>query len=281
MAARFWVGGTGNLDGVSTTHISLTTGGGAGAAYPTSADTLTFDGASGGGTVTVTADVNFQSITMGLFTGTLDFSANNNNVTLSATTSFSGTGTGTRTLNMGNGTWSLTGVSANWDMTTTTGLTFNANGSTLAWTATAAGAARTFITGGLTYNNVTIAGSSPSKGWTFQFTGTATIAGTLTLNGVNNLILPNGVTTTVGNLVVNGTAAAPVGIVSATASAATVAITTATINWAALRWLTFTGGPSASNSFDLGSNTGVTITAPSGGGGGTGYSAARAYLGAN
>jgi hypothetical protein len=46
MAARFWVGGTGNWDATTTTNWSATSGGSGGASVPTLADDVTFDSAS-------------------------------------------------------------------------------------------------------------------------------------------------------------------------------------------------------------------------------------------
>lgn len=108
MASRFWVGGTGTWDASDTSHWAATTGGASGASVPGAADTVTLDGSSGGGTVTMGAAYNptVVSITMGAFTGTLDLSVNNNTPTM---TTFSNTGTATRTLRMGSGTWTLTG----------------------------------------------------------------------------------------------------------------------------------------------------------------------------
>jgi hypothetical protein len=120
MAARFWVGGTGTWDASNTANWSATTGGAGGASVPTSSDDVTFDGSSGGGTVTVGAgyNPNVISITMGAFTGTLDFSANNNSPTMQT---FSNSGAGTRALHMGSGTWTLTGNNATiWNTQSTT-----------------------------------------------------------------------------------------------------------------------------------------------------------------
>lgn len=126
MASRFWVGGTGTWDASDTTHWSGTSGGAGGQSVPGSGDTVTLDAASGGGTVTVATDFNVTSITMGAFTGTLDFSANNNSPTMQT---FSGTGTGVRTLNMGSGTWNITGNGTTiWNTATTTNLTLTGSG---------------------------------------------------------------------------------------------------------------------------------------------------------
>lgn len=274
-------------DGSSTAMWSASSGGATGASVPGSADAVTLDAATcvGGVTCTITVNttVTVQSITMGACTAAtagciLDFSANNNNVTLTAAApAFSGSGTGTRTLNMGNGTWSITSSATAgsavqpWVMTTTTNLTFNANSSVIAISTASAGP-RTFAGGGLTYATLTIA-TNTSGGPTF-FTGANTFS-TLTVTGMNSLILPS-VTQTITNAF-NwvGTSSAPIGItvnstvntnVSATIS---IASGTATLAWATIRAVTFTGGATftASNSLDAGANTGITITAPSVGGG--------------
>lgn len=120
MASRFWVGGTGTWDAADTTHWAATSGGAGGQSVPGSADTVTFDGSSGGGTITLGYDPTVISITMGAFTGTFDAS------TFSPTmNTFSGTGTGTRTIDMGSGTWTLKGNNATiWALGTITNLTF-------------------------------------------------------------------------------------------------------------------------------------------------------------
>jgi hypothetical protein len=162
---------------------------------------------------------------------------------------------------MGNGTWSLTGVGSNWDMTTTTNLTFDAGGSTLQWTHAAPTATRSFITGGLTYANFYVAGQSPTGATCFSLPARPPFTGTFTVNGGANILLPNALTTTINNLVVNGTASAPASLLSASTTAPPRCRHHGDDRpGAALRWMTFTGGPTATNSFDLGSNSGITIT---------------------
>jgi len=279
-ASRFWVGGTGTWDAADTTHWAATSGGAGGQTVPGSADTVTFDGSSGGGTVTVNTTVTVQSITMGAFTGTLDFSANNNNVTLSGSggVSFSGTGSGTRTLNMGNGTWTLTvtataGNSCNpWNVATTTGLTFNANSSTIVISGSSAGV-KNFQGGGLTYNTVTIAANA--GGGPTSISGANTFAN-LNVTGPNLIVISSAATQTITNAFTwAGSSSAPiwVGPSSSLTSGAVGTISVAsgapTMSWAAVSHVTFTGGATftATNSLDLGGNTGVTITPPSSGGG--------------
>jgi hypothetical protein len=189
MAARFWVGGTGTWDAVDTTHWSASSGGVGGASVPVSVDDVALDGSSGGGTVTVNTDFTVNSLTTGAFVGTLTFSTNNNSPTMGA---FSGTGSAVRTFSMGNGTWTIIGTGTNWNMSTTTSLTFNANSSTIIFTATAAGF--TMQGGSLTYNNVTSTSSQ-----------TFTLNGTNTFNNLS-LLPTNGTTLTpASNQIVNGT----------------------------------------------------------------------------
>lgn len=210
---------------------------------------------------------------MGAFTGTLDFAANDNNVTLSASTGFNGSGTGTRTFNMGDGTWTLTGTAGNvWDFSTVTGLTFNANNSTLLFQGAAVNTnLKSFVSGGLTYNIVRIndpigAGNQGPFSWT----GAATIA-TLVLTAVRHLQFGGGSTTTITNaFTLSGTSTTQILVNSQNTNAvATLSVGAAvTMNWVALENIVKAGAGSitATNSFDLGGNSGVTITMPSGGG---------------
>jgi hypothetical protein len=60
---------------------------------------------------------------------------------------------------MGSGTWTLTGTVTVWDLTTTTGLTFNSNTANIVLSDTST-FTRTFNGGGLSYNALTISGST-------------------------------------------------------------------------------------------------------------------------
>ena len=198
MAARFWVGGTGNWDASDTTHWSASSGGAGGASVPGASDTVTLDGSSGGGTVTVTATVSVTSITAGAFTGTLD--TNGQSITTSGTISI--TGTGVRTVTLG-----ASAISCSlWNAGTTTNLTFNAGTSTI----TITGSNNSFVGGGLTYGtlvwssagtaiitgantfaNLTRNGTA-TKTDVFQLGASQTITGTLTLAGnssINRLLI--------------------------------------------------------------------------------------------
>lgn len=197
---------------------------------------------------------------MGAFTGTLDFSANNPNITMGT---FSGTGTGTRTINLGNGTWTITGTGTLWTFANTTGLTFNANSSNIIFSAVTA-LLRTMSNGAtLSYSTVTV--NANGSGGSFGIAATGTIA-TLVINAPNCVTILAGGTLTISNAFAwAGTSSAPILIESNTISTtATIAApASSTMAWAGIRDMTFTGNtPVASNSFDLGHNSGITITAP-------------------
>jgi hypothetical protein len=265
MASRFWVGGTGTWDTSDTTHWAATSGGAGGQSVPGASDTVTFDGSSGGGTVTAAATLTgVTSLTAGAFTGTLDFSANDPNFTV-GTVSISGSGT--RTINLGDGTWTISGVGAVWDATTTTNLTFSANASTLNFTGTSN--ARTLAMGGLTYSTINLAalplGYAVSMGASFT-------TANLGLTAPITLTLTSSATYTISNQFTwAGTSSSSAILLnsSSTATAASIAAGAAgsTLSWAALRLVTFTtNAVSATNSFDLKGNNmnGGSISGPSG-----------------
>ncbi len=248
-------------------------------------DTVVFDGTSGGGTIVVCGTavancpngsgvVTITSLTMGAFTGTLDFATRNPNVTLTANApTVSLTGTGTRTLSMGNGTWTLSGTLAGWDNTTVTNETLNANSSTINFSATASVGARSMIGGASkAYNIVTI--SAPStflNDAPFSTTGSFTIA-TLNLTGPNWIRLGASSTLTITNAFTwTGTATAPFILDGGTGGTATISsANNGTIAFGVPTGLTFSGGGTftCTSCFNMGTNTGITITAPTGSGGG-------------
>jgi hypothetical protein len=268
MAARFWVGSTGTWDASDTTHWAATSGGAGGQSVPGAADTVTLDGSSGGGTVTVNTTVTVASITMSAFTGTLDFATNDNNVNL---VSFVSTGSGTRTLNMGDGTWTITqtaGVA--WNQGGATNLTFNANGSTLVFAGTSATARTASFGTGYTYNIVTFNANSSGGGWTIAGANTYT---TLNIAAPNSFAFTASATYTITNgLTLTGSSGNAIFLSSATfGTAFTLALGAAsTGTWCAIRDMTNTTNSfTLTNSFDLGKNTftgGGSISAPSGGG---------------
>jgi hypothetical protein len=190
----FWVGGTGNFP--DSGHWSLTSGGAGGAPAPRSVDTVTLDGSSGGGTVTMTGAVSVASVTMGAFTGTL--STNAQTVTAQ---SFSNTGTATRALDISNSTLNITGTSgAVWNFTTVTGLTFTATNSTI--NISGNGNRTPAFGAALTYGTVNITGSGSfalsnlaTTFVNFSRTGSAATTDSITLAG----IIVTGTLTLAGN----------------------------------------------------------------------------------
>lgn len=284
-ATCFWVGGTGTWSTANTASWASATGGTAGTCAATggipkqAADTATFDGSSGGGTVTVDSTINgvtLTQITMGAFTGTLDFSVNNPSITI--TTQFSISGSGTRTLKLGSGTFNLTigaGNNTGWFASTTTGLTFNAGTSTIVYTGATAVSINAFQGGGLTYHNLTLIGNGTQPQTPLEILGSNTFSA-LAITGPAYVEFSSGTTTTISTAFsfAGASSSSVIGLFNVWSSGAAPTISipsgTATCNWCAINGLTFSGGATftASNSFDLKGNTGITITGPSGGGGG-------------
>lgn len=266
-ASRFWVGGTGTWDAADTTHWASSSGGAGGQTVPGSGDTVTLDGSSGGGTVTVNTAVTVQSITMSAFTGTLDFAANDNNVTIG---SWVNTGTATRGLNMGDGAWTVTGATGTvWQQATTTNLSFAANGSTLTFSATPT-SQRAFLFGAVHYNNVHINNAvAVAYDHTTVNGGAWFIDGTLTFTNVKHFTITGGVIHTItGAWTWTCSAAAP-GILISNAAAATISVGAAnTLTGLVVGAITKSGAGSitVNDGYDLGNNTSVTINAPAGGG---------------
>ena len=57
MATKYWIGGTGTWDNTNNTNWSTSSGGSNDTTHPTSGDAVILDAASGGGTVTLGADI--------------------------------------------------------------------------------------------------------------------------------------------------------------------------------------------------------------------------------
>jgi hypothetical protein len=271
MAARFWVGGTGTWDSTATTNWAATSGGASGASAPVTADTVTFDGSSGGGTVTVDATVSglsLGSITCGAFTGTIDFSAIS---ALTITGTFSVTGSGTRTVTLGSATYTLSGVNVNnWDCTTTTNLTLSAASATFS-IITGGAQGQNFVGGGQSYGTLSF-GARSQIGKT-SISGANTFAN-LSITPSVVVSFPPSVTTTITNAINwAGSSSALFYIDNGnSAGAATISLgaTPTAVSWGAFKAITFAGagsGFTATNSFSLGGLTGASVTGPSSGGG--------------
>jgi hypothetical protein len=105
------------------------------------------------GTGAVNINANF---TLSLVTNTFTITAGNLNVNNGANITiglFSSSNSNTRSLNMGSGVWNLTGTGSVWNINTSTGMTLNAQQSTIVITDTST-TINTFLGGGLTYYTV-------------------------------------------------------------------------------------------------------------------------------
>ncbi len=204
-ASRFWILGTGTWDNSTTTQWSATTGGGGGASVPGASDSATFDGSSGGGTVTPNYSMTITTLTWNAYTGTIDFSVNNPSPTF---LTFNGSGSSTRGMKLGSGTYTVTGnASANlWQTGTTTGLTWDPGTSLVQFTYAGATGTRTITTGTAQLYNMAVTAGTDTVVLSSQyfgnsvdftgFTGSFTGANTATLTG--NFTLGTGMTVTSG-----------------------------------------------------------------------------------
>jgi hypothetical protein len=181
------------------------------------------------------------------------FNANNQTVTIASMASPNGSA---RTITMGSNTWTVSGddsFQTTWLVGTTATLT--AGTSTLVFTSSST-IAKTFSSGGLSYNIVTNSvGHAAAIG--LSITGSPTIA-TLNLSAGTNAYLTTGMTIT--NAVAwNGTSGSEIMLRnnSGIGGTATVTLTAAgTGAWIAFAGITFaTSSMTATNCFDLGGNT--------------------------
>lgn len=159
MAQRFWVGGLGTWDALTTTHWSATTGGTGGASVPTSTDAVIFDSNSGSGTVIISGNVPCASFVATGFPGTFTVTGSTISITGGA---FTGAGH----------TYNNVTINAGGSIDT---------GNTFSGTLTLLGS----ITNGIpnnTYNNITITSTSGVP-MTVLLAGPITVSGTFTITG--------------------------------------------------------------------------------------------------
>ena len=270
---------------ISSGNLVLPTG--VGAAY-TSTSTFTFTGTSGtqqitshgftvrtltfngsGGTFqtqdNLLMDTGGGGIT--LTTGTFDTQT----YTVS-TPYFASTGAATRAV-QGSGAWTVgTGnVTGNvWNVTAS--LTTTSFSSSISYAASAASAGRVFAGAGKTYSGGISFGATSTTG-VIHVTGANTF-GSLSISAPNTIQFASGVTQTISTaFTIAGSAGSYIllaqdNLNNTTQWTLSVASGTATFAYCALQNLACTGGATftASNSWDLEGNSGVTITAPGGGG---------------
>lgn len=167
---------------------------------------------SPGGTVLLADDLTHTGTTaLRLNGGT--FNANNYNVT---TPSLQSLFSGTRAVNMGSGTWTLTGAADVWQLNNIAGLTINASTSTIVCTNTTT-TDRRFNGAGFTYNNITIGGTTGTS--IFNFLGGGiynTLSSTKTV--AHTIRFQLSTTNTFTNFNINGTAGNVVTLASCTST---------------------------------------------------------------
>lgn len=206
-----------------------------------------------GGTYTLLSAYTSSS-SFNILNGTFD--ANGFNVTATAV---SDTGnTTTRQINMGSGTWTLTSTGTVWNFNAS-GLTINAQSSTIAVTNTSA-TAKTFAGAGKTYNNVSITGGGSGA---VIVTGANTF-NTFTIGAPKTVQFTAATTNTFNNFICNGTAGNVITISSVTAATHTLKKTSGTVtcNFMNITNSIATGGALwyAANSANGGGNSGWIFT---------------------
>ena len=221
---------TGNLNLVNLTTYSITTNG------VSISSGLLFGGGdeSGGGTCTVQDDITCTGVIQ-ITKGT--FNANNKNITCQ---SMQSSGTATRTINMGSGTWTMTGA-VNWSCTGATGLTLNANTSTIKLT-DATSSTKTFGGNGYTYNNLWITGAGTGA---YIIAGSNTFADFKIDTPPHTVSFTAGTTQTVSTFTVNGSSGNLITLQSTSAGSAwTLSKSSGTISvtYCSIKDSTGTGG---------------------------------------
>jgi hypothetical protein len=159
---------------------------------------------AGTGSITLADNLNLQD-TLTQTLGTLN--ANNKNVTCLSFTSAQST---TRVINMGSGTWTLTGTGTVWTLSGT-GLTFNANASTIVISDTSV-TGKNFAGFSQTYNNISITGGGTGN---VQFTNSSTF-NNMTLGAPKSYIFGASTTQTYTTFNATGTAGNLITITSST-----------------------------------------------------------------
>lgn len=148
------------------------------------------------------ADSFVSSNNINLSKGT--FNANNFNFTC---TSFTSSSTTARTVTMGSGLWTLTGTGTVWNTSIVSGLTLNKNTANILLSNNTT-ATRTFSSGGMAFNKLTIGGTT-STSTTFlsgfgsftELASTKTVAHTVGFAATQNIIDTWSITGTPGNVV--------------------------------------------------------------------------------
>ena len=221
---RYWVGGSGNWDGTSTTNWSFSSGGASGAPRPTARDNVVFDQA---GTYTVSrTSAGLTCLNLTISAGTVTFGSSGSlsisgSLTLLAGTVWSATGANTfnststgRTITTNGvtitGAITFNGVGGGWTLgsaLTTSGAFSLTNGtfdtSVSNYAVTAVGTHTTGTGATLNLNGSTYTQSAGSSYWLFN-SGATLNAGTSTISFPSGCILFTGAGKTYNNITVTG-----------------------------------------------------------------------------
>lgn len=257
MVARFWVGGTGTWDASDTTHWASVTNGAGGQTVPTSVDDVTFDASSGGGIVTVNGNHSVFTFSCGAFTGTIDWSINNNNFTVLGNTN-QWSGSGTRTMKLGSGNFYFDIIS----LFTTTNLTWTPGTAliNMANRGVPTTSLAIALSNTATWPNMSV---GPDGGYPLHTTSQSP---TITnLNFVGPVKFRGaGITHTVTNMTCTVTEKGKGADIRGEGSAMTFNMTNpVTLHWSVLRYAVFSGATvRAYNSLDAGLNSGISISTP-------------------
>ena len=127
------------------------------------------------------------------------FDVQNHNITQ---VSFNASNANSRTVNMGTGTWEITGASTPWDTSNTSGLTLNPSTSTIKFS-NATASAKNFSGGGLTFANFWFTGSGTG---TLQISGSNTFKDFKVDTQPKTVLFVAGTTNTIQSLTATGTA---------------------------------------------------------------------------
>ena len=251
-------GTTGTINLVKRGSVTLNTAG-----ITLTNNLATAQDVDSGSSVTLSTHLNLTGAAQRTLTlGPGTFNANNFNVTAGVVNANT---TQVRTINMGSGTWTVTGTGTVWSMPGSSNTTLNASTSTIVVN-NATSTAKTIATGGKTHNNIQLTGSGTG---TFDFTGSGTFNTFTCDTPPHSIRFTAGTTTTVSTWNVNGTAGNLMTIGSITAanhnlvkagggyvscnymSISRSQATPSTATW----W-------AGNNSTDGGNNSGWTFTAP-------------------
>lgn len=186
---------------------------------------------------------------------------NNVNITIASFTCDSSANK-TRVINMGSGTWTLTGTGTVWNAANATGLTINAQTSTIVISDTSA-TSKTFAGLSLTYNNLTVTGGGSGA---ILFTNTA-VFNVLTFNAPKTITFSSGQTRFFNRLIAVGSSGNVITFQSGTPGSTYTMTCTAdaviSCDWLSIRDSIATGATfyAGANSTNVSGNTGWVFTA--------------------